>query len=89
MSQRGQLSVVPSHPDVGAPPAALLEARRPQAGLRVDYRTGARGVVEVAPRSDHRLSVHAGPPIRAVCHNHRFETTRGDVDIVPAGTSAT
>lgn len=73
---------------MGPPPATLLEARRPRVGLRVDYRTGERGVVEVTPQADHRLSVHAGPPIRSVCHNHRFQTTRGDVDIVPAGTSA-
>jgi AraC family transcriptional regulator len=36
---------------------------------------------------DHRLKIHAGPPVQGACRLHRFRYTRGDVDIVPAGTS--
>jgi AraC family transcriptional regulator len=41
----------------------------------------------MAPLPEHLLRVHAGPPTRAACHVRRFRYTRGDIDIVPAGTA--
>jgi AraC family transcriptional regulator len=60
---------------------------RSRLGLGVDLRTTQPGVVELAAIPDHRLKVHAGPPVRGACRFHTFVYARGDVDIYPAGTS--
>ncbi|MBZ4422666.1 AraC family transcriptional regulator [Myxococcus sp. RHSTA-1-4] len=69
------------------PVAAREDAARARTGLRVDLHTIPPGVVELAPLPDHRLKVHAGAPTHGSCSFHRFVYTRGDVDLLPAGTS--
>lgn len=64
-------------------------APQPRLGLRVERHTTPPGLVALAPLPDHRLHVHAGPPTKGGCSFHRFVYTRGDVDILPAGTSDT
>lgn len=55
--------------------------------LNIALHTTAPGEIEYKPSGDHRLKVHAGPPVRGTCRHHRFRYTRGDVDIFPAGMS--
>jgi AraC family transcriptional regulator len=43
--------------------------------------------VSLEPLPEHRLKIHAGPPVRGRCRAHGFIYTRGDIDIVPAGGS--
>ncbi len=71
----------------GQLPAPKLDEPRPRVGLRVDLHTTLPGVVELEALPDHRLKIHAGAPVQAVCHFQRFTYTRGDVDILPAGLS--
>jgi AraC family transcriptional regulator len=56
-------------------------------GLRVDRLTTAPGLIELKPARAHRIKVHAGAPVRGACQLDRFLYTRGDIDIMPAGTS--
>jgi AraC family transcriptional regulator len=43
------------------------------------------GPIRVPAASDHRLRIHKGAPVHGVCGRQAFTTTRGDIDIVPAG----
>jgi AraC family transcriptional regulator len=43
--------------------------------------------VELQALTDHRLKIHAGAPVRGECKLQRFQYTRGDIDILPAGVS--
>jgi AraC family transcriptional regulator len=61
-----------------APPAARL-------GPTVDVFHASAGLVTVRPASEHRIRIHAGPPVRGVCGRQRFVNERGDVDLLPAG----
>jgi AraC family transcriptional regulator len=54
-------------------------------GLRVDLRTMLPGRNELERTSEHRLRVHAGPPVRGRCEAHAFVYRRGEIDIHPAG----
>lgn len=76
-------------PRVGAGPRPAPPWGEPCArlGLRVDLRTTLPDVVELEALPDHRLKVHAGAPVQGACRFHKFVYTRGDVDILPAGTS--
>ena len=56
-------------------------------GLRVDLHITPPGDVELPALPDHRLKVHAGAPVTGACRAERFRSTRGDVDIFPAGMS--
>jgi AraC family transcriptional regulator len=56
-------------------------------GLRVDVQTTTPGELSIEAAAVHRLKVHAGAPVRGACRHHRFLYTRGDVDLLPAGTS--
>jgi AraC family transcriptional regulator len=58
-------------------------------GLRVELATTSPGILELAALAEHRLKIHAGPPVRGACSAHRFLYTRGDIDIQPAGYSDT
>jgi AraC family transcriptional regulator len=58
-------------------------------GLRVDLSTSPAGLQELPTLAEHRLKIHAGPPVRGACSVHRFLYTRGDIDIQPAGYSDT
>lgn len=69
--------------------AARADGARARLGLHVDLHTLPPGVVELAPLPDHRLKIHAGAPTHGTCSIHRFVYTRGDVDLLPAGTSDT
>ncbi|WP_437942422.1 helix-turn-helix domain-containing protein [Sorangium sp. So ce341] len=60
-------------------------APRPRLGPRVDVLETPGGVVALEPSSNHRLRIHAGPPVRGSCGVHRFVYTRGDTDVLPAG----
>jgi len=75
-----------------APPrrhAAPVPPSPVRGGLRVDLRTTLPGEVALTAGADHCLKIHAGEPVRGACLHHRFVVTRGDVDILPAGTSDT
>ncbi len=54
-------------------------------GLRVELATTSPGILELPALAEHRLKIHAGPPVRGACSVHRFLYTRGDIDIQPAG----
>jgi AraC family transcriptional regulator len=56
-------------------------------GLRVELSTTSPGQLELPALAEHRLKIHAGPPVRGACSVHRFLYTRGDIDIQPAGYS--
>jgi AraC family transcriptional regulator len=58
-------------------------------GLRVELATTSPGLLELPTLAEHRLKIHAGPPVRGACSVHRFLYTRGDIDIQPAGYSDT
>jgi AraC family transcriptional regulator len=60
---------------------------RPRIGLRIELRTTVPGRVELPAAAEHRVKIHAGAPVRGSCAASHFVYTRGDVDIVPAGTS--
>jgi AraC family transcriptional regulator len=53
----------------------------------VEQFTTEPGALELAPLAEHRLKIHAGPPVRGACSVHRFLYTRGDIDIQPPGYS--
>jgi AraC family transcriptional regulator len=61
--------------------------RRPRIGLRVDLHNTVPGVVELRAAPEHRVTVHAGPPVRGACQLEPFVVTRGTVNIFPAGTT--
>jgi AraC family transcriptional regulator len=71
--------------DVNTRPAA-----RAPVGLRLQWLTDRPGVVELTPRPDHRLLVHAGAPVRSACPDRgsRYTRRRGDISIVPAGEAS-
>ena len=56
-------------------------------GLQVELHTTPPGTVTLQPLAEHRIKVHAGAPVSGSCGQSRFLYTRGDVDILPAGTS--
>jgi AraC family transcriptional regulator len=58
-------------------------------GLRVELATTSPGLLELPTLAEHRLKIHAGPPVRGACSVHRFLYTRGDIDIQPVGYSDT
>lgn len=55
--------------------------------LNVHVRHTPGGVVGFEAVPDHRIKVHAGAPVNGACRLHKFRYTRGDIDILPAGTS--
>ena len=55
--------------------------------LNVQVRHTPGGVVGFEAVPDHRIKVHAGAPVNGACRLHKFSYTRGDIDILPAGTS--
>jgi AraC family transcriptional regulator len=55
--------------------------------LTVDLLATPGGVVELAASDLHRVKIHAGDPVTGTCGQSRFVYRRGDVDILPAGTS--
>lgn len=57
--------------------------------LRVALATSPIGQVTFPPTRDHVIRIHAGPPVRASCRTRRYQYTRDDIDIVPAGTAGT
>jgi AraC family transcriptional regulator len=56
-------------------------------GPTVEVFHAPAGLVIVPPASEHRVCVHAGPPVRGTCGRQHFVNERGDVDLVPAGQS--
>jgi AraC family transcriptional regulator len=66
---------------------AALARPRPRIGLHVGLYTTPPGTIELKPVAEHRVRVHAGPPVRGECRFQEFLYTRGDVDIFPAGVS--
>lgn len=71
----------PAFADVApaAPPAG--------GGLGVDLRQTPGGEVAYEALPEHRIKLHAGAPVAGACQFHRFLYTRGDLDIVPAGST--
>jgi AraC family transcriptional regulator len=70
----------PGLPELGNSPRARV-------GLRVEVWKTEPGEVTLKPFPEHRLKIHAGPPVRGMCRAHGFLYTRGDIDIVPSGYS--
>jgi len=59
-------------------------------GLQVDLRARLTGVLELAASPEHLLKLHAGAPVRGTCGLGRpFLYTRGDLDVIPAGSNIT
>ena len=58
-------------------------------GLCVELATTLPGILELPALAEHRLKIHAGPPVRGACNAHRFLYTRGDIDIQPSGYTDT
>jgi AraC family transcriptional regulator len=86
------LMTAPTPSDAGLLPVTgqavtAQNGARSRLGLRVDLHTTRPGIIELGASPDHRLKVHAGPPVRGACNVERFVYARGDVDIYPAGTS--
>jgi AraC family transcriptional regulator len=73
--------------DVVLPDDGFAAPPPPSGGLRVDLRQTRGGEVAHEALPDHRIKLHAGAPVAGACQYHRFVYTRGDLDIVPAGTS--
>lgn len=69
--------------------AASRAHRSLHLGLRVELSTTSPGILELSALAEHRLKIHAGPPVRGACSVHRFLYTRGDIDIQPAGYTDT
>lgn len=61
---------------------------RARLGLHVERRATAPGEVVLEPAPEHRIRIHAGPPLRSACRRSQFVYTRGDVDIHPANGAA-
>jgi len=57
------------------------------AGLRVGLYATRRGVVALAATTDHRIRIQADPA-SGICEGKRFAYARGDVDLLPAGSTA-
>ena len=55
--------------------------------LRVERHATLPGPAIWAPIADHRVKVHAGPPVRGTCRARDFVARHGEIDIVPAGMS--
>lgn len=55
------------------------------ADIRVVVHELPAGAVEMAAQSDHCVRVHASPTARGTCKQRRYQYTRGDIDIMPAG----
>jgi AraC family transcriptional regulator len=83
------------NPDAAIPNVAEAPGRRdrswaqprPRIGLRVELHATTPGVVELKSAPEHRVTVHAGPPVRGACQLEPFIVTRGTVNIFPAGTT--
>jgi AraC family transcriptional regulator len=71
----------------------IVESQQPRqrpagpTGLRIDVQTTRAGEISLEATPEHRLKIHAGGPVGGACRHHRFLYTRGDVDLLPAGTS--
>jgi AraC family transcriptional regulator len=76
------------HPQAGID-GANWKPPSPPLGVRVELATTSPGVLELSALAEHRLKIHAGPPVRGTCSAHRFLYTRGDIDIQPAGYADT
>ena len=77
-------------PDPADLPAAPRRADpRARLGLQVQRQVTAAGEIVLPPCDDHRLKLHAGDPVRGACSHHHFLYTRGDLDVLPAGSSDT
>ncbi|NUP05480.1 MAG: helix-turn-helix transcriptional regulator [Polyangiaceae bacterium] len=57
--------------------------------ISVELRATPAGVIRHAASSDHYINVHAGEPVRVACHANTVRSirARGDVSLLPAGTS--
>jgi AraC family transcriptional regulator len=64
-----------------------MDIPRIRTGLHVEHHTTPPGPVELQPKADHRVRIHAGAPVRGRCRIQPFVYTRGDVDVFPAGVS--
>lgn len=60
---------------------------RPDTGVRIDFHTSLPGPVELNAVPEHRLMIHAGPPVRGQYRSRRVLYTHGDIDMFPAGVS--
>jgi AraC family transcriptional regulator len=70
-------------------PAAPLNVRRADMVARsspqIEPFRAPAGPVRLPAAVDHRLRMHTGAPVRGVCGGHAFVSSRGHLDLVPAG----
>jgi AraC family transcriptional regulator len=66
-----------------APPARLDVS--PRLCPRVEQFRAPAGPISVQAAADHRLRIHTGPPARGRCGRSTFVSTRGHIDLLPAG----
>lgn len=58
-------------------------------GLQIDFRMQPCGIIELDALPDHLLKIHAGGPVRGICsQGRRFLYRHGDLDLFPAGSTA-
>lgn len=76
------VAAAPSHGAAAAPARPRLRN-----GLQVDLHITPPGTVALDAMPEHRIKIHAGAPVSGTCGVSRFLYTRGDVDILPAGTA--
>src|SRR5687767_3842614 len=77
-------------PSTAAAPALTTRPRaRPRIGLSVELRTTSPGAMTYPVLPDPYIRVLAGTPVRVSCHagGVRTVSTRGDIDLMPAGMS--
>lgn len=71
------------------PSARWRDEQPPRTGLHVDLRVQLPGIVDLAASPEHLLKMHAGAPVRGMCRlGRRFLYTRGDLDVIPAGSDS-
>ncbi len=70
-------------------PRIRLLKRRAWRGLEAKLTSAEPGRYDNAPRPDHHLMIHLGPPARVTwrdgARRQAYVQTRGDIDVIPAG----
>lgn len=57
--------------------------------LQLELRSRPAGLVDVPALMCAQVWIHAGPPVRVECKDHRYVETRGDISVLPAGWADT
>jgi AraC family transcriptional regulator len=83
-------------PALGRPDIGQLDTSRdassglassPTLSPRIEDLRAPPGPIQMAAAAEHRVRIHTGAPARGTCGRQSFVSTRGHIDLVPAGTS--